>query len=423
MTGPIALATIRTSFVLGLRLLVQAGSLLLVARLLGPMQFGAFAAVTALAVLLGTLCTFGTHLVLLGEMSKAPERRGQVLCYALPTTLLGGAVLLAAYALIYELVLHGNGVGWNVLLTIGVAEMLLQPLAALAVVEALASERTARSQLLQTLPLALRLVAVLVVLVMQPSDPMASYGYGYCIATAIALVVVVGGMPRPWPHPRRWRWPDWQELRESASYAVLNITAIGPAELDKILAAKLLPLPMAGLYATGARVVSAAVLPVLALMLSALPRLYREGSNRPRRSAHLLRWILLSTTLYSVALAAMLWWGAPLFVWLLGDKYKGVDFAIRWLCIAVPGMALRIATGNVLMALGKPWMRAAFEIVGLVVLAVVASTLTRHLGLNGMALALACSEWGMAILGSWLIAQSQKKNVDKKAADSDWKFR
>ena len=63
MQGPIARGTIRTSFVLGLRLLVQADMLLIVARMLGPHQFGAFAGVAALAVILGTLLTFGIHLV------------------------------------------------------------------------------------------------------------------------------------------------------------------------------------------------------------------------------------------------------------------------------------------------------------------------------------------------------------------------
>ncbi|MGH8403185.1 MAG: lipopolysaccharide biosynthesis protein, partial [Gammaproteobacteria bacterium] len=58
--GPIARGTIRTGIVLGLRLLVQAGTLLLVARLLGPREYGAFAGVAALAVMLGTLATFGT---------------------------------------------------------------------------------------------------------------------------------------------------------------------------------------------------------------------------------------------------------------------------------------------------------------------------------------------------------------------------
>ena len=159
MIGRIAVSAIRTSAVLGLRLVVQAGSLLLVARLLEPQQFGAFAGVAALAVLLGTLATFGTHLVLIGEMAKDHARQVQVLAYAIPTTLVCGGILLVAFLSICALTLQGNGIGWQVLLAIGIAEMLLQPLSLLAVAKLLALERTAQSQLLQTLPLLLRLVA------------------------------------------------------------------------------------------------------------------------------------------------------------------------------------------------------------------------------------------------------------------------
>ncbi|WP_293764265.1 MULTISPECIES: oligosaccharide flippase family protein [Stenotrophomonas] len=393
---------------MSLRLLVQAGSLLLVARLLGPQQFGMFAGLAALAVLLGTLSTFGTHLVLLSEMSKDPLRRMQVLPYALPTTLLCGCVLLAVFLLIGAAALSGSGIGWRVLLAIGVAELLLQPLSALAVVELLAAERTARSQLLQTLPLALRLMVAGVVFVWQPPDALEVYGYGYCLATAIALAVVLGCTRDAWPQLRQWRPPTTQELRESASFAALNITAIGPAELDKALATRLLPLVAAGVYAAGARVVGAVTLPVVALMLSALPRLFREGQHQPQRAEHLLRWIFAATAMYGIVLALGMWWCAPLFVWLLGSQYVGVDEMIRWLCLAVPGLALRIAVGNALMALGRPWMRAGFEVVGVVVLSVAAIIMTAHWGARGMPLALACSEWVMALLGGALVIRVRR---------------
>lgn len=399
MLGPVALATIRTSGVLGLRVGVQACSLLLVARLLGPAQFGAFAGVTALALMLGTLSTFGTHLVLLGEVSQDPARRARVLPYALPMTLLCGSVLLAVFLVFCAVVWPEHGIGLGVSFAIGVSETLLQPFAALVVSELLAVERTARSQLLQTLPLTLRLIAAGVVFVWQPPDPLAAYGYSYCLATAIGLAAATKWQTSPWPRPSQWRWPTRSELGASVSFAVLNITAIGPAELDKTLAAKLLPLPAAGLYSAGARVVGAATLPVIALMLSVLPRLFREGRGLRSRSARLLRWIFGATFIYSMALAAVLWWCAPPLARLLGNQYEGVDSVIRWLCIAVPGMAMRIAAGNVLMALGKPWMRAGFEVTGLMVLAAVAVAMTVYVGPNGMPLALASSEWTMAVLG------------------------
>ena len=199
-----------------------------------------------------------------------------------------------------------------------------------------------------------------------------------------------------------------RELRESASFAALNITALGPAELDKTLAARLLPWAAAGLYAAGARVVGAVTLPVVALMLSALPRLFREGQGQSQHTGRLLRWIFAATAMYSVALAVGMWWCAPLFVWLLGSQYAGVDEVIRWLCLAVPGLALRIAAGSVLMALGKPWMRAGFEVVGVMVLAVAAIAMTALWGAHGMPLALACAESVMALLGGWLVMRVRR---------------
>lgn len=407
--GPIALATIRTSLVLGFRLFVQAGTLLLVTRMLGPERFGAFAGVAALAVVLGTLSSFGTHLVLLGAISKDPTQRISVLRYALPTTLLCGVVLLVAFLLICALVLHSSGVHWSVLLAIGAAEMVLLPLVGLVTAELLALECTARSQVLQTLPLVLRLLAAALVFWQAPAEPLTIYGYAYCIATAIPLALVMVCMPEPWPALSMWRRPTSRELRESVGYAALNITAMAPAELDKTLASKLMPLSAAGLYAAASRIVGAVTLPVIALMLAALPRLFRASTTQSRGSARLLRWVFGVTALYSTALAVMLWWCAPLFVWLLGEHYDGVDDVIRWLCFAIPGMALRLAAGSALMAQGRSWWRVGYESVGLVVLAVAAIVFTTSLGGHSMPLALVCSEWSMALLGGWLVVRMHRR--------------
>lgn len=414
--GPIARGTLRTSAVLGLRLLVQAGTLLLVARLLGPREYGAFAGVAALAVLLGTLATFGTHVVLLAEVAKDAPRRERVLPYAIPTTLLCGSALLVVYLLICTLALREADVALPVLLAIGIAEVWLQPLFSLPATEHLALGRIASSQLLTILPLTLRLAAAAAVFMLPVEDPLAAYGYGYFFASLIALIVASATMPAPWPHPRLWRLPKKVELRIAAGFAAINITATTPAELDKTLATKLLPLATSGLYAAGARVIGAATLPVIAMMLSALPRLFREGQNDFRRTARLIRWIFMAAIAYSIVLAVVLWLIAPAFVWLFGSKYQGIDHAIHWLCLAVPGMALQIAAGNVLMAIGRPWMRVGFEIAGVLVLLVSSTILAPHWGLPGMAIALASMEWAMALLGIGCVVYIQRGRKVQNAA-------
>lgn len=399
MRGPIAQATIRTSFVLGLRLLVQAGALLLVARLLGPEQFGVFAGAAALAVMMGTLSTFGTHLVLLGEVSKNPTCREKVLAYAVPTTLLCGGLLLAIYLLTCTLVFHGGVIALHLLTVIGITEILLQPLFGLYAMERLALGYIAGSQLLTTLPLALRLAAAVAVLLLRFSDPLTAYAYGYLLASLIAVAFAGISMSTPWPRPADWRLARKAELRDAAGYAALGLTANSPNELDKTIAAKLLPYDIAGVYSAGARVIGAVTLPVIAMLLSALPRLFREAQDRPETASRLLYWIFGAALSYSVMLATVLWLSAPAFDLIFGTKYHGLDQMIRLLCIAIPGMALRMAAGSVLMALGRPWMRVGFELTGLVVLMAASAFLISHFNVMGMPLALSVTEWVMAVLG------------------------
>lgn len=416
MRGPIALATLRTSLILGIRLAMQAGTLLLVARVLGPERFGEFAGVAALAVVIGTLSSFGTNLVFLGEVSKEPGRRMHVLAYALPTTLLCGTLLLAVYLLFAGVYLSASGVSLMVLLAIGAAEILLQPLFAFLSNEHLAMERIARSQVVISLPLVMRLLAASLVFMVDAADPLAAFSFGYLIASAIALSLATATSSAPWPTLRDWRLPSRAELHQSSGYAALAFTACGPGEIDKTLAAVLLTPSSSGLYAAGTRVIGAVTLPVIAMLLSALPRLFREGHTQPRETTRLLRWILVAALLYSALITAVLWLAASAFMGLFGPGYEGISQMIQWLCLAVPGMALRIAAGSMLMALGRPWMRAGFEIAGVIVLLVCSLMLTGRLGGTGMAVALACAEWTMAALGLALIASARMRAIRPRAA-------
>lgn len=416
MRGPIALATLRTSLILGVRLAMQAGTLLLVARVLGPERFGEFAGVAALAVVIGTLSSFGTNLVFLGEVSKEPGRRMHVLAYALPTTLLCGTLLLAVYLLFAGVCLSASGVSLMVLLAIGAAEILLQPLFAFLSNEHLAMERIARSQVVISLPLVMRLLAASLVFMVDAADPLAAFSFGYLIASAIALSLATATSSAPWPTLRDWRLPSRSELHQSSGYAALAFTACGPGEIDKTLAAVLLTPSSSGLYAAGTRVIGAVTLPVIAMLLSALPRLFREGHTQPRETTRLLRWILVAALLYSALITAVLWLAASAFMGLFGPGYEGISQMIQWLCLAVPGIALRIAAGSMLMALGRPWMRAGFEIAGVIVLLVCSLMLTGRLGGTGMAVALACAEWTMAALGLALIASARMRAIRPRAA-------
>lgn len=409
LKGPIARATIRTSLVLGLRLIVQAGTLLLVARMLGPEQYGAFAAIAALAVLMGTFSTFGTHLVLLAEVAKDPSQRQSILAYAVPTTLISGSTLFLLYLAAGGFWLSSSNVPLIVIACIGLTETLLLPFYSLPINEELALENTAGSQLLVIFPLALRMVTACLVVLAAPTQPLVVFAWLYLATALLALVTIKICKPQAWLSLKHWKLPTQKNLTDSAGYAVLCLTNLGPSELDKMLAVKLLPLGVSGIYAAASRVIGAATLPVTALLLSALPRLFRQAGQHNAQSQRLSRWIYLSVLFYGLVLAGALWLSAPAVQWLFGSQYHGMTEMLRWLCIAVPGLVLRLSVASILMATNKPWLRATFEIFGMATLVVASYALYPSFGPIGMALALAISEWGMVVVG--IINLKSKSNA------------
>lgn len=400
--GPIAKSTIRTSCVLGLRLLIQAGTLLLVARMLGPDEFGVFAGVAALAVLIGTFSTFGTHLVLLGEMSKDLHQREHILSYAVPTTLISGSLLFVLYLGVCELVFADIFLPLSVLVCIGVTETILLPLYVLPTMESLAVGKTARSQLITIFPLGLRMLVAVGILIFTPTEPLLTFAWLYMAMALLALALMKWKNSSAWLSIKQWRIATRAELKHSAGYAALAMTAAGPSEVDKMLAVKLLPMGVTGIYIAASRVIGAATLPVIALLLSAMPRLFRIGDDT-KQSKQLILWVFGAVFIYSMCLVGVLWLVAPIFEWLLGVQYVGVADMLSWLCFTVPALALRYSTGSILITMNRPWLRAGFEIVGVLILFIAANLLIPQMGVYGMPIALACSEWVMAIFGGIIV--------------------
>lgn len=396
LKGPIARGTIRTSVVLGLRLAVQAGTLLLLAHLLGPSDFGVLAAVVALALLHGVMSTFGTQLSLLRDLSKNLSLRDQALPLALGTTALCGSLLFASYLAISFAWFEAARVDPLATVCIGASEILLQPFVVIAAMERHARGEVAKSQLLLSSPQMLRLAVCATIWWMGPEAPLRAYSIGHLVAVALVLMAAVRSLPQAWPSLAGWRVPDRRQWRENAGYALLSLSGTGPGELDKTLAVQLLPAGQAGVYAAASRVVSALVIPVTAAVLSAMPRLFRETGTTGTR---LQAWLLAAAAGYGLMAALMVWHLSPLVDWLFGPEYAGIGRNVRWLAFALPGMALRFATMNILTTANLPWTRIGIEASGLALMGILAVWGAKAHSQSGFVVAVGISEWSISILG------------------------
>lgn len=410
----IAKDTALTSIVLGARLLIQTSTLLIVILLLGSEQFGTFAGIAAFAVILGTLSCFGTQILLLDRIANDHAHRNLILQFAVPVTTLTGTLLLGLFLIIspilFTLAGYDSGTVMFLIFLIGVSEVLLQPLYSLMVFEHHALGKIAFSQTLQLVPLMFRLSAISLIFVFGVDDPILGVAMGYLVSYLLAFLVGIWLLPEAWPSPRSWRLPTAAEFQSALGYAAVNFTRAGPGELDKTLAAVFLPNVTASLYNAGARVIGAITLPVTAMILSVLPRLFRQGNKNSAGTNSLVFKMYVIACVYGTLLSAIVWIAAPDLEMIFADDFRGIGEAVRWLCLIIPAMAARLVGGNLIMTLVNSWFRFGYECLGLCVLGFTSFILASEYGLHGMIAAAILAEWLTATLGAVFLATVIKKD-------------
>ncbi|WP_165971236.1 lipopolysaccharide biosynthesis protein [Luteimonas terrae] len=398
--GSLARATIRTSGILALRLLLVASTLILLTRLLDPADFGVFAGITALSVMAGSMATMGTHLVVMRNVAADTSSGARTMEYAAGATLVGAALMSIIYASAVAWVVPSGALPLFAIAALAIADVVLHPFLQLTSGRLLGTGSVARSQVLLILPLAFRLLAVIALLGFAPQAPLGLYCLFYAGASLAALAVCWMSGGTTLPSLRSWRLPSIPEWKDALGYACLNLTATAPGELDKALSARLLAADAAGIYSTASRITGAIVSPITALMLSALPRLFSMQVTRDR---HLVPAVFAASLFYGITAAGALYLATPHLAGLFGPDYASLEFTLPLLAIAVPGMTLRLSGASTLMATGRPIARACIEGVGLSVMALVAILATTGLAPHAWPLiyAVTASEWSMAIL-AWL---------------------
>ncbi len=419
LKGPVARSTIRTTFVYALRILVQAGTLLLVARLLGPEDYAAFASVLALAVLLGSLSHFGSPMYLLSKASEGAATARQIMSYAVPLTLLCGGALSCFYFFIIWLFGYGaDGLSGAVIGIIAFTELIVQPLIFFPTTFLLIRERVALSQFIVICPLILRLLLLVAIFFSSAPDKLLLYVSGCLAMTALVLAAVSVMLRDIWVPFSRWRLPTPAEFKATAGYSVIYLTNAAPGELDKVLVVKVLSADLAGLYAAGSRVLGALLQPILAMLVAAMPRIFRFAVEDSGKAARLLKAMFFSAVGYSFAAILFIWFVSPLLEMLFGRQYAGIGHTIRVMCVLVPFMIIRLVSCNALMSLHRPWFRALIEITGLSILMAGGLMLPVELGLFRMLYAHLAAEVVMGFLAGYAALRYIIRSAGKRMPDT-----
>lgn len=360
--SPLALNTLWMLVGNGTRVAIQAVYFVLIARILGPEDLGAFVGVVSLVGVLAPFAGLGSGNILVRNTSRDPGSfracwgRGLVITAA-------SAFLLTAAVLRLSSVLLPGSIPLAMVASVALADLLFTRVLDLGGQAFMAFQRLRRTAQLQVLLSLARLTAAISLGVTVPAATATTWAGLYLISSALsgttAVVLVSRELGRP-----VFAWSRLTaELAEGASFSVGYSAHAIYNNLDKTLLARLATLDAAGSYGAAYRVIDVAFAPVISLLSSTYARFFQHGAGGIGGGVRLARRMLALAAPYGLAAGLILCLAAPSLSAVMGRRYDGVAEAVRWLSLLPALRSLHYLAADALTGAGFQLLRSAMQVV------------------------------------------------------------
>jgi len=373
-----------------LQVIFSVVTVVILARALGPTQFGVFSTIVAVQAACFALADLGLGQLALRAVAQKRTDESLAIRTAIPQLYVASSIVVALSCLVSVALVGGALTTVGACLMIGVAYT--HSAARIGVERGfwLGALQFDRATVIDVAIALLRAVAVAVVW-LSGGVSLLSYAAGLAIGGLLTLLIMRRWLVYPSTGlPSVARMNLSVLLKEGAPFALSSLTWNSFAELPKILLAPVAGVAAVGQYAAGARFLMAAYVPLQSLMLVMTPRLFAFAGETPTKTSaasHPLIRAAGLTTLFGGALAILISSFAPLVPVLLGEKYRPSVPILRVLSISLPFQALAFATGDWLGGVGRQRLRLLLTLMTLLLSVPVLLLASRHAGALGAAAA------------------------------------
>jgi len=330
--------------------LLQSAYFILIARLLGPSEYGLYAGAFALTSILGQYSAMGSGTLFLRYVTVDRKQFSIYWGNILVTTTVTSVLIVAVLAFLSGRVL-GPGTRTITLLAAlancfcfqltASAARVFQTFEQLRITAGL----TLANNLARTLAAAVMLIALHRANAYQWS--VATLALSLLTATLSVLVVTVSfGRPSfSFDQMRR-------NLLEGFGYSFASSTATAYNDVDKAMLSYCGMNAANGIYSMAYRIIDVATIPVLAVREAAMPHFFRTGIAGIRSAAPFAFRLLKRTIPIGVLAALAILVTAPLVPRLAGSGFQETVPALRWLCLIPFFRSLHQISGSAITGSG-----------------------------------------------------------------------
>jgi O-antigen/teichoic acid export membrane protein len=383
----------------------------ILARLLGALQYGVFVGAFAFVDLVARYGTLGTGTIFLRYVSIDRDRFalywGNLLLVTTAGGLIvtvivhlaGGHLLNPASAALVMLAALANCFGTQI--TTGAAQVFQ------------AVEQMRITAVLNLLTSFLRTLAAAVLMLLFHRITAWQWALVSTVVSLIGSVLAVSTILVHFGKPQFSLSLLRRRLVEGIEFAFASSTTSAYNDLDKVMLSHYGMNAGNGIYTLAYRAIDIAGMPVSSLKDAAMPRLFRTGAEGLSEAAALARRLWRRSIVFSLVVACGLFLFAPLVPYVAGRSFVETAVALRWLCLIPVFRSLHVIAGSALTGAGLQRYRTATQFIAVVLNVLLNLWLIPIHGWRGAAWsslatdgALGVMNWGILKI---LVAQSRRR--------------
>lgn len=393
--GDLARTSILVMFWQGVRMSCLAAWIILGARVLGATNYGLFSGTVGTASALAGLVGLGGGMLMyqysIADHTQFPRywKQSLLLC----------AVSAAPLSLTFSLLAAGL-MPWPALSLVAISEIIAFPIVTNAAFAFSANDRLGWAAGLPALNAAMRLAAICIFGLLPVDHDLTVYLMLHLTSSACSAalaLVLVRRILRPGPANMQIGRSD---LAHGTGHAAAWSSAVAVTTVDKSFVLHAGGSEIAGLYAACYRIAAVIAMPLDAMVMSAMPRLFRAQRVSPQYR-HLIVAMILAATGYGMLGSLVLWCAADALPSLLGMEFAAAIPGLRWMGLFIIGYSLRQIACHILIGRGMKMYRFVIETLGLIIMALIAATWIPAHGLLGAVWMIILAETLMAA-AAWL---------------------
>src|SRR5277367_6407104 len=345
----------------GVRIIVQAGYFVLIARALGPREYGAFVGTVALIAIAAPFAGAGSGNLLIKNVSRDKSLFAVYWGNALFMLLVSGLALMGVIVLVAHWILP-PAIPTALIVLICLSDMIGARINDFAAQAFQAMDRLSYTARVGLVPFVLRLLSAVIIISVWHHASALTLGWFYLGSTAISSTIGMAMVNWKLGRPRLELSRIPAELKEGFYFGAGLSAQTIYNDIDKTMMASLSTLDATGIYGAAYRVIDVAFTPVRAVKDAAYANFFRNGRNGIAGSFAYAKRHMPRMIGYGVLAFAGLCLLAPLFPVVIGKEFARTVEALRWLALLPLLKAIHYFLADSLTGAGYQGLRSAAQV-------------------------------------------------------------